>query len=198
MTNKPSLVKELEIIPEFSQHNLIKFRAISKIYFDRMSAFHASKDIIEVLLTKLDDENFVLASEQQIVTWETFENFITLLASSNLTPEIAIEEIFNLRQLHRESLIEYLHRVEKVSSEYKLSVQVANQKPLFTDVALNVFISQNAARGLKAIYRSQLIDQIEEFTMQKFREFCMNPGNDLFSHLNANTIDSADEDSMSE
>lgn len=180
----PSVAKELEIVPEFSYHNLTKFRSTAKIFYNRMSEFYAPEFIIETLLTKLKEPDFILASEQQIDTWEKFENLINLLARSGKNAAALLQEIMNLRQFHRESLIDYLHRVELLAADYKLSVKVKNEIPMFTDTAFNSFVSKLGAKGLKPVYRMKFTDQLNTMTMNDLRTFCYNPTNEVYAHLN--------------
>lgn len=184
MAYKPSLAKELSIVPDFSRTNLAKFKAIAKIYYTRMSAFYPVKEVIEILFSKFQESDFMVASEQAIDTWEKFENFIVLLGVGNKSPTAIIQEIMLLRQFSNESLIDYLHRVERMAAEYKLSLQISNETFIFTDMAFSTFVCKMSFKGLKTIYRAKLSDQESTFSMEKFRTFCTTPSSELFTETN--------------
>lgn len=153
-----------------------------------MSAYFPQKEIIEILYTKLQESDFVLAEQKQIATWQDFENFIVLLGLNERTPNAVLQEIMTLRQNKKESLIDYSHRVERLAAEYNLSFKISNEHPMFTDAAFAIFLSKNAMRGLKVIYKIKLSDQEDQFTMDSFRTFCSNPSHEVFSHSNEKIV----------
>lgn len=86
---KPTLSRKLVIVPEFTRKNL------------RECWLFTLQGIIEILFTKLEESDFVLAEEQNIDTWEKFQSFIVLLGFHS--PSIIIQEIMNLKQNYKES-----------------------------------------------------------------------------------------------
>lgn len=98
-----------------------------------MKVLHDDKDIVDILSTKLEERDLILASEQKSDFYENFEKFVVLLGLNDRSPNTIIQKIMFLTQRHNESLTNYLNRVERMAGEYKLALQISNESPFFTD-----------------------------------------------------------------
>ena len=184
---KPSLSKELILVPIFNGENVIKFLNCAERYFKLMSPHYETEDIFNTILTKLNSNDYILAEDRTFNDMKEFRSFIIPLATHKKTKEQLLEECFKLKQNFNESLLSYANRTNLLKTNYLLVEAISNVDPLFTKEHFLQLFAKLAIKGLKTIYRSKCSE--ENLTYEEFLTFARKPSNELFDNSNPNSDD---------
>lgn len=181
--NKPSLAKEVLIVPIFKRRNVLKFIACAKHFETAMKAHYDYKLIVEILITRLEDQDFILASTQTFESYAKFIEFITTRGVVYRPSSTVLQEIFALRQGNSESLIDYSARVDQLKAEYELTEKITNKPPLFAGEAFSELLVKMTVQGLKTVYRLKCSEDVN-LSYDELRVYLRKSTSELFAHIN--------------